>query len=330
MKYKTLILNSGEVASLLSLDAVIEAVENAYKSFSGGKTSMPPITSIDIPEHNGEMDFKSGYSREEDLISIKIAGGYWDNPKDYGLSSCVALICLFNGKNGVPICVMDGALITGIRTGAAGAVAARAMARKNSKKAAIIGTGGQARMQIRALLRVLPIEHVNIWGIEGSEKNRDEMSALLPNVSFQVFGGAEEAVRGCDVVITATASHEPLVRAEWVEPGMHLTAVGCDTPGKQEWDPAVFKRVSKIVNDSIEECVLRGETQHPIRLGYIKKEDIYAQIGEILLGQKPGRTREDEITLYDTTGLSILDLNTAAMVYRAALEKKIGTFVDIV
>ncbi len=330
MQKKTLILNNREVASLLSLDDTIAAVESAYKSFSSGNTNIPPITSIDIPEHNGEMDFKSGYSREEDLISMKIASGFWDNPKKFDLPSCVALVCLLDADNGVPLCIMDGALITGIRTGAAGAAAARVMARKDSRKAAIIGTGGQARMQIRALARVLPIESVNIWGIEGCNAYRQDMSALLPNITFTVFNSIQDAVHGCDIVITATPSREPLIMADWVEPGMHLTAVGCDAPGKQEWDPAVFLRVGKVVNDSIEECVRRGETQHPIRLGYLKKEDIYAEIGEILLGRKPGRTSDDEITLYDTTGLSILDLNTAAMVYRAAIEKKIGTFIDII
>ncbi len=330
MQYKTLILNAAQVASLLSLDAVIDAVEHAYKSFNSGKTIMPPITSIGIPEHNGEMDFKSGYSRDNDLISMKIAGGFYDNPQNYGLSSCVALICLLDAANGVPVCVMDGSLITGIRTGAAGAVAARALARKNSTRAAILGTGGQARMQIQALCRVLPISQVHIWGIEGCEAYQAEMSRLLPHVTFTVFQNPQEAVRGCDIVITATVSHAPLVDAAWVEPGMHITAVGCDTPGKQEWDPKVFQRVNKLVNDSIEECVRRGETQHPIQLGYMTKGDIYGEIGEILLGRKPGRTSDQEITMFDTTGLSILDLNTAAMVYRAALEKKMGSFVQII
>lgn len=330
MQKKTLILNGREVASLLSLTSTIEAVADAYRSYNSGKAVMPPIVSMDIAQHNGEMDFKAGYSSEENIISMKIAGGYWDNPQNFGLPSCVALICLFDGSNGVPICVMDGSLITGFRTGAAGAVAASVLARKDSSTAAIIGTGGQARMQIRALCQTLPIREVHIWGIDGCEAYQEDMSALLPDVRFCIYETAEEAVRDCDVVVTATASHAPLVQADWIRPGTHITAVGCDTPGKQEWDPVIFKRASKIVNDSITECVRRGETQHPIGLGYIKAEDIYAEIGEILLGQKAGRTSDDEITIYDTTGLSILDIHTAAMVYHAALDKNVGTFIDII
>lgn len=330
MQYNTLIFNAAQVSSLLSMDAVIHAVADAYKSFNSGKTVMPPITSIEIPEHNGEMDFKSGYSRDHELISMKLAGGFYDNPQNCGLSSCIALICLLDATNGVPVCIMDGSLITGIRTGAAGAVAARALARKNSTRAAVLGTGGQARMQIQALCQVLPIQEVHVWGIEGCETYQAEMSKLLPQVAFTVYSTPKEAIRGCDVVITATVSHAPLVDAAWVEPGMHLTAVGCDTPGKQEWDPNVFLRVNKLVNDSIDECVRRGETQHPIQLGYLTKEDIYGEIGELLLGRKPGRTSDQEITMFDTTGLSILDLNTAAMVYRAALEQGIGSFVQII
>lgn len=329
MQYKTLILNSKDVSSLLGMDATIEAVASAYKSFNAGNAVMPPITSIDLPEHNGEMDFKAGYSREENVISMKIASGYWDNPQNYGLSSCVALICLFDARNGVPLCVMDGSLITGVRTGAAGAVAARALARKNSEVVAVIGAGGQARMQVLALSRIFPLKQVRVWCRgDGSEYCR-RMGEELPGVEFLAFETAQDAVCGADIVVTTTPSREALVMDEWIQPGMHITAVGSDSPGKQELDPAIFRRASKIVNDSITECVRRGDTQHPIALGYIRSEDIHAEIGEILLGRKPGRESDDEITIYDTTGLSVLDIHTAAMVYHAAVEQGLGTYIDI-
>ncbi|MDO4573099.1 MAG: ornithine cyclodeaminase family protein [Clostridia bacterium] len=328
METRTLILNGAEVAGLLSLEDAIDAVSRAYMAYNAGKAVMPPIVSMDIPPHNGEMDFKAGYSSEEEIISMKIAGGYWDNPKNFGLSSCVALICLFDGRNGLPLCVMDGTLITGFRTGAAGAVAARALARPDSRTAAILGTGGQARMQIRALATQFPLREVRVWGIEGCELYAAEMRTLLPGIRFTVCGDAQEAVSGSDIVVTATPSHEALVQADWISPGTHINAVGCDTPGKQELDPAIFLR-AKVVNDCIKECVTRGETQHPIALGLLRPEDIHAEIGEILLGRKPGRASAEEITLYDTTGLSILDIHTAALVYRKACAQGVGVRIPI-
>lgn len=330
MQHETLILNSNIVSSLLSMDATIEAVAGAYKSFNAGKAVMPPITSIDLPEHNGEIDFKAGYSMEENVISMKIASGYWDNPKNYGLSSCVALICLFDARNGVPLCVMDGSLITGVRTGAAGAVAARALARSNSHTVAVIGSGGQARMQVLALSRVFELSDVRVFCRGDGADYCREMSEKFPRVTFRVCATAEAAVRGADIVVTTTPSREALVMAPWIEPGMHIIAVGSDTPGKQELDPAIFTKASKIVNDSKTECIRRGETQHPIRLGLITPDDIHAEIGEILLGKKDGRTSPDEITLFDTTGLSVLDIHTAVMVYRAALKQGLGSMTAII
>ncbi len=323
----TLLLNMNEVQSLLSIEDTVEAVKAGYMAFNKGQLDMPPVVSIMVDEYNGEMDFKMGYSKPENIIGIKMAGGYWDNPKNFNLPSGLAMICLFDAANGVPVCILDGTLITGYRTAAAGTIGALCLARKESENVAVMGTGMQARLQVIALSKYFNIKNVRVWGIEGVEEYVEDMKKELPEVNFYATS-AKEAVEQADIIITATASHEALVMDEWVKPGTHINAIGCDMEGKQELDAAIFKR-ARIVNDSRLECKKRGDTQHPFKAGYITDEDVHAEIGEILLGVKGGREKEDEITIFDATGLSVQDINTSLVVYRRAQEKGIGKNVEV-
>lgn len=324
---ETLILNMKEVEELLSVEDTVEAVKNGYMAYNKGLVDMPPVVSLMVDKYNGEMDFKMGYSAQEDIIGIKMAGGYWDNPKNFDLPSGLAMICLFDARNGVPLCVIDGTLITGIRTAAAGTNGALCLARKNSENVAVMGTGMQAQLQVKVLAQYFPIKTVRVWGIEDVEEYVEKMSKELPDITF-LATSAKEAVEAADIVITATASHAPLVMDEWVRPGTHINAIGCDMEGKQELDAKIFKR-AKIVNDSRFECKKRGDTQHPFKEGYITDDDIHAEIGEILLGEKEGRTSDDEITIFDATGLSVQDINTSLVVYRRALERGRGRKIEI-
>lgn len=325
---ETLLLNAKEVEQLITVEDIVEAVKAGYQAFNQGKVTQPPIVSIET-ENGGEVDFKTGYSRQEEIIGVKMAGGFWDNPKNYQLPSAIAMICLFSGENGIPVCIMDGTLITAYRTAAAGALGALCLARKASKRAAIIGTGAQARMQIRALARYFPLEEVCVYGIEGCERYAAELSALLPHIKFTVKKTAKEAVADADIIVTATASRQALVMDEWVKAGAHINAIGCDMEGKQELDPKLFRR-AKVVNDSKMECMRRGETQHAVKLGYLTEESIYGEIGELLLGEKEGRTDDRELTIFDATGISIQDINSALFVYRKALREHLGRQVELV
>lgn len=327
---KTLVVKRDEVQTLLTMPKVMESVKQAYETFARNKVIQPPIVSIEVPEHNGEVDIKAGYSLPEQMIGVKTAGGFWDNPKLYQLPTGLALICLYDAKSGFPVCIMDGTLITAYRTGAAGGISAQVLARSNSSIAGVIGTGVQARMQIIALKEVLPITTIKVWGLsqEKMAMYKQEMESLL-GVEVILCDNPKQAVVGSDVVLTTTPSKQKIVMNEWIAPGTHLIAIGADMEGKQELDPEVFSR-AKVVVDNPSECIKRGETQHAIEQKWITASDIHAQIGEILLGVKSGRTNDDEITIFDATGMSIQDITTACMVYKSAMEKGIGNAISLI
>jgi ornithine cyclodeaminase/alanine dehydrogenase len=221
---------------------------------------------------------------------------------------------------------MDGSLITGLRTGAAGAVSVKALARKDASKITSIGTGNQARMQIRAINEVMKIEVIHAW-----DSNPDTLSKYKTDIESE-FGipvimanSKKDAVEQADILITTTRGKGSLVEADWVKPGTHIVAIGTDQRGKQELDPELFRN-AKIVVDSIAQCTEKGETWHPLNRNIITKDDIHAEIGEVLLGRKPGRERDDEITIFDSTGMAIQDNTTASKIYQNAIANKVGTF----
>lgn len=318
------LLTKNEVGKLINMKDTIEAVRKAFMAFNKGLVSQPPIVSVEIPEFKGEVDVKAGYFSEEEFICVKTASGFFDNPKLYGLPSGMALISLFDSKTGFPVCVMDGSMVTDYRTGAAGGVSAACLARKDSSTVGVIGTGQQAIMQVKALKEVLPIRKVMVYGRNKTAalEYKKEMEVEL-QMEVIVCEGAEQAVRGSDIVVTTTPGRKPIVKAAWVRPGTHIIAIGADMEGKQELDPEIFIG-AKIVVDSISQCILRGDTQNPIKAGLISKDDIHGEIGEILLGYKSGRCSEDEITIFDSTGMSIQDITTAAGIYRKAKKEGIG------
>lgn len=324
-----LLLTKNEVDTLISMSDTIEAVRKAFIAFNKGLVCQPPIVSVEIPEFKGEVDVKAGNYSEEEFICVKTATGFFDNPNLYGLPSGTALISLFDSKTGFPVCVMDGSLITNYRTGAAGGVSAACLARKDSSTVGVFGTGQQARMQVKAIKEVLPIRKAMVYGRNKAAAlaYKKEMEAVL-QLEVVVCEDAEQAVRDSDIVVTTTPGKEPAVKADWVRPGTHIIAIGADMEGKQELDPRIFVG-TKIVVDSISQCILRGDTQHPLKAGLISKDDIHGEIDEILLGYKSGRCSEDEITIFDSTGMSIQDITTAAGRYRKAKKEVIGKSIKM-
>lgn len=313
---------------LLNIKDVIASVEEGYRAFCSGQVIQPDIVSVELPEQNGEMDIKAGYSKSTRMISVKCASGFYGNQKTSDLPNSLSTVLLFDGSTGFPLCIMDGSLITGFRTGAAGAISAKLLARKDSKTVAVIGTGEQARMQIRALKAVLEFEKIQIWGrsVEQLAAYKIDMEKEI-GCSVEIARTPEEAVRGADIIISTTPSKEPIIKKDWVCPGTHIIAVGADMEGKQELEESLFDG-SKIVVDNINQCITRGETQNPLKSGIIKKEDIYCEIGQILLGQKSGRENASEFTIFDTTGMAVQDNVTAAKIYERALALGLGSYYD--
>ncbi|UZE04327.1 ornithine cyclodeaminase family protein [Pseudomonas corrugata] len=324
---KTLLLTKEEVGKLISMQEVIGTVEEAYKAFCSGQVIQPDYIGIHLPAPRGEIDFKVGYCKSNEMISMKASsGGFLDNPTAHGVPNGMGSILLFDARSCALICVMDGSLLTGLRTGASGAVSVKALARKNAKKITTIGTGNQARMQIRAISLVMQIEEIHAWS-----RNPEALARFKTDIEGEfdipviLADSKKEAVEQADILITTTRGKGSLVDASWVKPGTHIVAIGTDMKGKQELDPEIFRH-AKIVNDSISQCIEKGETWHPLNAKIITQDDIHGELGEILLGRKPGRENDDEITIFDSTGMAIQDNTTAEKIYRNALENKVGTF----
>ena len=323
---KTLLLKKEEVRGLICMKEVIGTVEEAFKAFSSRQVDQPGYIGIHLPAPRGEIDFKLGYYKANEMISMKASsGGFKDNPAVHGLPTNMGTILLFDAQTCALACVMDGTLITGLRTGASGAVSVKALARKDAKKITSIGTGIQARMQIRAINEVMKIEEIHAW-----DHNPETLAGYKADIESE-FGipvvmanSKKEAVEQADILVTTTRGTGSLVEAQWVKPGTHIVAIGTDAPGKQEFEPEIFRN-AKIVVDSIEQCVEKGETWHPLDKNIITRADIHGEIGEILLGKKPGRVNDEEITIFDSTGMAIQDNTTAGKIYRNAIERGVGT-----
>ena len=339
---KTLLLSKTDVQNAVSMDDVIAAVEEAYKAYQQGQVEQPPIQGMEIPEHNAESDVKSCYNHANHMFSIKTVGLFKDNIKGPGkfaaadggkLPNMMGNVILGDGETGGTLAIMDASLITGIRTGAAGAISSKYMARKDAHVAAVFGAGAQARMQIYALAKVRDLTEVRFYDKFGTP---ELMAAYKADVERETGAKAvecasvEEAAKGADILICPTPSREAYLKKEWVKPGTHIVEVGVDGAGKQEMDPAIFSMASKVVCDSIAQCLSRGETRNAIAAGCLKEEDIYGEIGELVLGTKVGRENDEEITIFDTTGMGIQDNTTAEAIYKVALEKGMGSWFEFI
>lgn len=244
---------------------------------------------------------------------------------NYGLPNGMGTILLFDSRNGALLCVMDGSLLTGLRTGASGAVSVKALARRDARTIAAIGLGNQARMQIRYIKDILDIKTIHAWHPEISRANEYKKNIENHfNIPVIVELSAKSALEQADVLITTTRGKGPVVDAAWVKPGTHVIAIGTDQKGKRELDPRLFVD-AKIVVDSLMQCVTKGETANALAANIINENHIHAEIREILLGNKQGRTTDEEITIFDSTGMAMQDNTTAYAIYHEALAHNIGT-----
>lgn len=294
----------------------LDAIADGFVRLSRGEVEQPPILRVEVPEHNGELDVKSAYVRGWDSFALKLSSGFFDNPAK-GLPSASGMMVVISAETGVPKAVLlDDGYLTELRTALAGGVAARAMAPERVRCAGVIGAGSQARWQLRALVAVRALPRVLLWARrrEAAETAASELSAEL-NVPVSVSDGVEELVRSSDVVVSTTPSREPLVRAAWLHPGLHLTAMGSDAEGKRELEPAVLRAVDLVVGDRLSQNRRLGELQG---LDADGEADVAAvELGEVLDGRVPGRTSPDEVTVADLTGTGVQD----TVIARLALER---------
>jgi ornithine cyclodeaminase len=323
MTREVLILREPEIRALLDPSASVSAMEQAFAAYSTGRAQLPAVIHLDIPEDDlaqkrGEIHVKAGYLHGGPYYAVKIVSGFPGNPH-LGLSANDGMIVVFDAQTGAPAAfLLDNGFITDFRTGAAGAVAAQHLARKKIAAVAVIGTGGQARYQLEMLSLVREFGEVRVWGrdprkaqacVDGLAKNR-----AIPACNFAVTESVQKAVENADLIITVTASREPLLQAAWLKPGTTVIAVGSDAPDKHELDVDVLTCADKVVADSRVQCLRLGEIHHAVERGAIAKEKIYAELGEITAGIKPGRTSEDEIIVCDLTGVGVQDVAAATLV----------------
>ncbi|MBU0685141.1 MAG: ornithine cyclodeaminase family protein [Thermoplasmatota archaeon] len=323
-----LVLTKEEIETVLTIEDAIEAVEDGFKAYNSGKAVVPFPVALQVPDHNGDIHIKPGYIKGYDTYTIKIASGFYDNPK-LNLPTSHGMLLLFDSKTGFPLCFeIDRCYLTDLRTAAAGAVAARALAKKSVSKVAVIGTGTQARMQIEALSKVRKFDELRVWGRspEHVSKYVADMEKIL-KARIVPARIAEEAVVGSEIVVTATMTSTPIVKASWIGRGTHITAMGSDSPEKQELETAVLGKADKIVVDSLKQCASLGEVHHALEDGTITEKDVHAELGEVLLGMKKGRESDEEITVCDLTGIAVQDVVTSQLVYDRALKKRIGSRV---
>jgi alanine dehydrogenase len=330
MNLNTLILSRKEIEPLLTMKDTIESVEQAFSAYGEGKVQMLPKMHIHFDKYNGFLAIMPAYIETLNAAAVKVGTGHPDNPQKHGLPLVMATIILNDPETGFPLAIMDGTWITAMRTGATGAVAAKYLARKNSRNIAIIGAGVQATTQLKGLNEIFDIEAVKVYDIDASrsEKYAKQMSKEL-KLQIKIAKNVETAVEGADIVTTVTPSRVPYLKNEWIKPGTHINAFGADAEGKEELDPTILKR-AKIVVDNKKQSLRIGELNLPYSKGLIKEEDIYADIGEIVSGKKEGRVLNNEITVFDSSGLPIQDAAVAWKTYQLAKAKKIGKPLRIV
>jgi len=329
---ETLILTDDEVKGLLSMKEVMEAVELAFREKGVGRAQMPAKIYLFYKKYNGDLRTMPSYLEELDISAVKIVNVHPDNRTKYNLPTIMAVIVLIDPKSGAPTAIMSGTTITDMRTGAAGGIAAKYLANKGSKIVGLVGAGAQARTQLMALLQVYgKFEEVRIWSRSRETKQRFVAEAdpayrhLCKIIPVETV---KEAVKGADIVVTTTPSRQPLVMNAMLSSGVHFNCIGADAPGKEELDPVILKR-AKIVVDDWEQASHSGEINVPLSQGIIKRESVWAEIGEIVAGLKPGRERRDEITIFTSTGLAVQDAVTAKIAYDKAIKKGIGRFIKI-
>jgi ornithine cyclodeaminase len=321
------ILTEDELRRCIELDAeVIDAIADAFTALAAGRVVMPPVLHMDLAEVQGEVDVKTAFMPGLPGFAIKVSPGFFDNLK-LGLPSVSGMMMVLSARTGrLEALHLDNGYLTDLRTAAAGAVAARHLARADARVAGVLGAGVQARLQIQALAMVRPIERVLVWARDGAKADTcaDDLTRRL-GLDVIPVQSAEKLVLESDVVVSATPSRTPLVVADWLQPGLHITAIGADAPGKNELHPAVLERADLVVCDSRAQCARLGELHHALEQGI---EPAVVELGEITSGARPGRTGPDQITVCDLTGTGVQDTAIALLAYDKAKAAGLGTTID--
>lgn len=330
MKPPITILTQSDLRALVPLDHdAIACVEAAFRALATLPVAMPPILRLDIPEHRGEVDVKTAYVPGVDSFAVKISPGFFGNPA-LGLPSTNGMMVVLSARTGlVEALLLDNGYLTDVRTAAAGAVAANHLARQDASRVAILGAGMQAGLQLHALCLVRDIASARIWARDGTKaviKAAELTQALgLPVTAAATVG---EAVAGADIVVTTTPAETPYLRADMLQPGQHITAMGSDAGHKNEIAPEVIAR-TRYVADRLAQTRTLGELHHAIAAGFVAADAVFPELGQIIAGQTMGRQSAKDITFADLTGTGIQDTAIAALALLRARAAGAGQQISV-
>ena len=320
-----LILNKKDIITHVKLNEdLIPIIEDAFKSLSKGKTVMPPIMRIDIEKYHGESDIKAAYVEGLDSFAIKIASGFFDNPK-LGLPSSNGLMVLLDSETGVIKSVLlDEGYLTDTRTAIAGAIAAKYLSNQDASNLGIIGAGIQARLQLKAILLVRKINKINLWARDKVKVDEFIESLKDLKIDINISESCKELASSSDIILTTTPSKKPLLEFDWIKKGTHITAMGSDAEQKNELQPAMIKLCDKYIPDNQPQTTILGELHHAIKENLISLDHKFDDLGSIIIDPSLGRKNKEDITICDLTGTGVQDTAIARYTYNICKENNLG------
>lgn len=338
--FKVRILNQNEIKEILSIGDAIDAVESVYAMKAEGKTDLFPMVSHEFEVGISDFDIKSGAISGKGIYGMKTVS-YFSENAEKGLPNLAGISTIYDITTGFPIGIMEASYITGLRTGAAGALGCKYLARKDSESLLLVGAGKQSIFQIAATLYTMTnIKKVMIFDLLNHE-NAVSLAEKLPQlliddfqldvkdrIEFTGINNIEEATKLSDIIITTTPARAPIIMKAWVKEGTHFSCMGSDVSGKQEIDGNIMATARIFVDDKAQ-CIKVGEIELSLKAGIINEASILGEIGQVIVGDVKGRTNQGEITVFDSTGLALQDLIVADKVLDIAKNKNIGIIVDL-
>lgn len=342
--FKIKILSRADTERLLNVPEVIATVEDVYRQKAQDRTAVWPLVAYEFEPGVSDMDIKSGWLKGSGIFGLKLVSFFGTNAEKQ-LPPLVGTVMVMDDKTGAPLGFLDGGYITGIRTGAAGAIGVKYLANPDAKQMLVIGAGTVAAFEIAATLTVRPeIERIYVYdglSYAGAQKfaaampkRLTEEFALAADVASKVKIQAVDAqaladvTRDSQIIITVTPSKSPIIKREWVSPGTHFSCIGADMEGKEEIDPQIAG-MARVFTDDTPQCINVGEIEIPVKKGLLRPEDIAGEIGQVLAGQVEGRQTREQITLFDATGTALLDLATAQLALDKAEKLGCGQTVEL-
>jgi len=310
------IITLDQIKKILPSIDIIPQIEKGFQAYSEGRVIVPPIGEMILDK--GEVHIKYGYVKEDEYYVIKVASGFYDNP-GIGLPSSDGLMLLYRQETGELVSILlDEGYLTNIRTAVAGAIVAKYMAPSKVNKIGIVGAGTQGRLQLFYLKNVVDCRQVLIWGMNQEEVDAYKSDMEIEGFHIETTLETSEILKQCNMVVTTTPAKSPILSSKDVRKGTHITAVGSDTPEKQEVDSRILRDSDIVVADSIEQCLVRGEIYKALEAGDMTKEKLL-ELGNVISGTIEGRTSDQQSTIADLTGVAVQDISIATAVYKAVI-----------